>query len=524
MLPGPLAFPYNGGVRRLVCPAALVGMVLLVGGCASDDEPSTDEDKSGNDKRPPPSIELEVLELEVSAAEVGEVTLPVAHTRRDTRVDVDGQELRVASIVDDTLHLPLGGAMVVGPHELTLIDRAGTSEPLLISIVESQPGLLEPTLLDGVVGIGDRLLSHGHGVDAALALLDETDARARVWAGQWSADGFALELPGLLPVADQPIMSRAWVDVSIAELPGDERWVVATWLAEHGDIVRARVAPVDELGVPTAEPGEVLDVWRLDDPDDTALLGPHELAQLDAVALLDRMIVLAVDARRDAEQPTIGDRVLVTRWLAADGSPAPAVLVRGPNSRDLDLPGDARLWTPLGFDTALSIRVGLGFPWLLSVASNGLPQLGNDPGVRLALPTSSVWMRSADGAFGSRHAFAIDGALSQPHVRVLWVNRWSTAGDELAGNSELIELPAWPSASPELAIFDGVPTLVLPMGADADVLALRSTGATVRIDELAGLRCDALALANPGTDGIGDTLPLACLRAHELRRGFLGRE
>src|SRR5690606_12922815 len=159
----------------------------------------------------------------------------------------------------------------------------------------------------------------------------------------------------------------------------EERWLITTWLAEGGARVRARITP--QLEDQLAEPGEVIELWALDDPDQRALLGPHELAFNHGVALLDRRVVVAVEARRDAERSSPGDHRLLTRWLAADGTPAGAVLVRGPGARDVDLPGRARVWQDLGpSKPTLSVRLALAFPWLLELAGNGLPMLTGDPG------------------------------------------------------------------------------------------------------------------------------------------------
>jgi hypothetical protein len=243
---------------------------------------------------------------------------------------------------------------------------------------------------------------------------------------------------------------------------------------------------------------------------------------IDGVALVDRMAVIAIDARRDAEQASIGDHLLVARLLAADGTAAAPVLLRGPDSRDLDLPSDARLWT-LGPSTALGVRIGLGFSGLLELGSNGLPLLRDEADETHAVPSASTWMASGEGAFGSRHVFALAEAEASPSVHVLRLNRWSaTDPEQIVG--EAIELTAWPSGSPSVAIVEGVPTLVLPMGADRDVMALRSTGDAARLDSIADLRCDEIALANPGTDGIADTLPLACLLAGEVRLGVIGAD
>jgi hypothetical protein len=339
--------------------------------------------------------------------------------------------------------------------------------------------------------------------------------RVRVRAGQWSAAPFELELPGVRAIEGL----RASVDLTIATTE-TERWVVVAWLAAGDTTVLARIVPVDGHGLPTAEPGPPLELWSLDDAEQVAALGPHELARIDGVALLDRMAVIAIDARRNAEQPGVGDHLLVTRFFSADAAAAAPVLVRGPDSRDLDLPADARLWT-VGPSTALSVRIGLGFAGLLELASNGLPQLDIDADESHGVPSSSTWMVSGEGAFGSRHVFALAEGDASPLVHVLRLNRWSASDPEQAVG-ESVELPAWPTGRPSLAIVDGVPTLVLPMGPERDVAVLRSTGAATLLESIPDLRCDALALANPGTDGIADTLPLACLFDGELRLGVIG--
>ncbi|PRP91198.1 hypothetical protein ENSA5_57700 [Enhygromyxa salina] len=308
---------------------------------------------------------------------------------------------------------------------------------------------------------------------------------------------------------------------------GEEaRWLVAAWLADDGAAVKGRLVTIDGPGAPLDEPGEVLELWRLDDAEQRAALGPHELARIDAVTLLERMVVIGVEARRDIEQPSPGDHLLVSRWLAASGEPASTVVLRGPGGGDLDLLGDARLWTYAGHDSALSVRVGLGFAWLLAIASNGLPGLVEAPGERVSVPVAATWMASADGAFGSRHVFALDDAAGQARVRVVRINRWGWSEptqdtDELV---DVFELSAAPSGAPSLALLDGVPTLVLPMGANQDALALRSSGGGALLEPIVDLRCDALGLAGPSFDGVGDTAPLACLRGGELRIGALGSE
>jgi hypothetical protein len=512
-------------VRRL----AYRGLVLALGvlaACAANDATSEEEEDSPDELPPAPSIELLVPELEVSAAELGEISLTVADLRVDTRVDIDGRAWlpgggAPATIVDDQLHLALGGAMVVGAHELRLSHRVGSelleSDAVAITIVESSPTGLTASVAQEVVDLGHHLLAHGQGPDATFGVLDEVGERVRVRAGQWSAAPFELELPGVS--ASEGL--RVPVSLAIATT-APERWVVVAWLATGGTSVLARIVPVDAHGIPIAEPGVPVELWSLDDATQVASLGPHELVRIDGVAVLDRMVVIAIDARRDAEQSSIGDHLLVTRFFAADGAAAAPVLVRGPDARDLDLPADARRWT-VGMSSALSVRIGLGFPALLELGSNGLPTLDADAGESHAVPSASTWMVSADGAFGSRHVFALAEADASPGVHVLRLNLWSATDPEQTVE-ESIELPAWPTGSPSLAIFDGVPTLVLPMGPERDVMALRSTGAAAQLESISNLRCDELALSNPGTDGIADTLPLACLLGGELRLGVIGAD
>jgi hypothetical protein len=509
-------------------------------GCAGDDAPSEDE---GSDEPPaPPSILLAVPELEVSADRIEDITLEVENVRPGTRVELDGQSwlpggaapAAIEGSAEDegvsTLRLPLGGAMVVGTHELSLVHHAGSeelrSETVTIQVVASSPGVLAASLDPEVVDVGDGLIAHGQGSVATFGVIDELAGVVRVRAGQWSAPGFELELPGLLAGAGAGLEASAWAELAIASFD-EVRWVILTWLAEDGRAVYGRTIEVDGLGVPVApvdDASEPLLLWHLDDPEQAEALGPHELARFEAVALLDRMVVLAIEARRDAEQATIGDHLLVTRWLAASGEPAPAVLLRGPASRDLDLPADARLWTYAGHGSALSVRASLAFPWLLTVASNGLPSLAEDPGELLGVPAAARWMTCGEGALGSRHCFAVnEGAGGETQLRVLRINRWSGQAEQPTEDpTELVdvhELPAWPGGAPRLGLLDGVPTLLVPMGASEDALALRSTGEASTLEPVAQLRCDELALAGPGFDGVGDTLPLACLLAGELRMG-----
>ncbi|HLT37623.1 MAG TPA: hypothetical protein VK034_15125, partial [Enhygromyxa sp.] len=232
----------------------------------------------------------------------------------------------------------------------------------------------------------------------------------------------------------------------------------------------------------------------------------------------------AVEARRDAEQSSPGDQLLATRWLTLDGTPAAVQLVRGSGGRDLDLPERARLWLDLGErEPSLSVRLALGFPWLLELAGNGLPSLSEDPGDTAGDVTGSpIWMASADGALGSRSVFALYLDDGQARMRAVRIDRFGPASLVEISEFDDIELPALPTASPSLAMVAGSPTVLIPFGVGTPAWAMRSTGEQALLDSLDQLDCDAVALAYPDADGEGDSQTVACIAAGELRLGALG--
>lgn len=510
---------------------ALGGELACASGCegpSSDEAASSDDDEPSEAPAGPPVIVEPAQEVVVSAAERQDITIMAADLLPNVRVEIDGRSWSLsepAPVVraGQTLRLPLAGALVVGTHELVLAQRDGkkelSSEPLTIRVEAAELAPLIASLEPDPVGAGHRLIDVGPG-ERLLALVDDVAQTIELRRDDWSASGVTQDLPGLGGPAG-PVSGR--VDLTIAELE-QARWLITTWLADGGERVRARITPVDEddqLG----EPGEVLELWSLADPEHRAALGPHEVAIDHGVALLDRMVVIAVEARRDAELSTPGDRMLVTRWLTPDGAPAAPQVLRGPNSGDLDLPHRARLWLDLGAsEPTLSVRVALAYPWLLELAGNGLPVLSEDPGGVGDVPGAATWMASADGALGARHVFALelDGEQAQhATVRALRIDRWGPGSPDISVVDD-VELPALPTAAPSLGMIAGSPTLLIPFGVGTPAWAMRSTGEAVLLDNLAELDCDALALAMPDADGEGDSQTVACIAAGELRVGSLG--
>jgi hypothetical protein len=518
-------------VRAHLAGIVLLGSPIAGTACegAPEDEEANEEADAGNDspseESPGPPVIVEPLEVTVSAAERQDITITAADLLSNARVELDGYSWSLTEPgpvirAGQTLRVPLGGALVVGQHKLVVVHKDGNkelrSEPLPIEVEAAELDPLVATLEPELVGVGDRMVDVGPG-ERLLAVVDDVAQSVELRFGDWAAAGVVQELPELGGPAG-PISGR--VDVTLTEVD-EQSWLITTWLADGGDRVRARITPLDgddQLGTP----GEVLELWNLDDLDHRALLGPHQLALDHGVALLDRMVVIAVEARRDAELSSPGDRMLVTRWLSADGSATALAVMHGPGGRDLDLPHRARTWLDLGEPEAtLSLRLALAYPWLLQLAGNGLPMLTDDPGEQADAPGAVVWMACAEGALGSRHAFALELDDTQARVRVLRIDRWGAPSFVETPLVDVIELPAMPTAAPSLGMVAGSPTLMVPFGIGTPAWAVRSTGDTALLDEFVQLGCDALALAQPDADGEGDVLALACIAAGELRVGTM---
>lgn len=510
-------------MRARVAGSLLGCLLVAAPGCGAARQDEGEEDEAGDeDDEPagPPVIVEPVEEVVVSAAERADIEILAADLLPNARVEIDGRSWPLSGSAPavragQTVRLPLAGALVVGKHELVLTHRDGKkqlrSKPLAIRVEAAELSPLAGSLDGDVVGVGDRLIDAGPR-ERLLAIVDEAEQTIELRLGGWSAAGVTQALPGVVSPAG-PVSDR--VDVTIAAV-AEQRWLISAWLPDGGARALARITPIDDddqLG----EPGEVLELWSLADADHRAALGPHEVAIDHGVALLDRMVVIAVEARRDAESATPGDRVLVTRWLTTDGTPAAIQVMRGPSGRDLELPHRARLWLELGPPASmLSLRLGLAHPWLLALAGNGLPALTEDPG-EADVPGPITWMASADGALGSRHVFALELDGEQARVRAVQIDRW---GDD--AEVEVVELPAMPTAAPSLGMVAGSPTVLIPFGVDMPAWAMRSTGEVVLLDSLDALGCDAMALAMPDADGEGESQTVACIAARELRVGELG--
>ena len=468
----------------------------------------------------------------VGATSREDITIAGANLLPTTRVELDGRSwslIEPGPVVrsGQSLQVPLAGALVVGDHELVLVHYADNkelrSEPLTITVEAATLDPLLGTLDPELVGAADRLVDVGPG-QRLLALVDDGAQTVELRLGDWSAPGVVQNLPGL--VASAGPASGGQIDVMLTEAgmgAGSPAWVVTSWLADGGQVVRARITELD-LDGQLGEPGPVLEPWSSADPALTGSLGPHELAVVHGVAALDRMLVVAVEARRDAELLTPGDDLLVTRWLTNEGSLAAAEITRGPGGRDLDLPRRATSWLDLGErPTTLSVRVARAFPWLLEVAGNGLPLVTSDPGEAVGVPGSIAWFARADGALGATHVFAIefDGdPEGTARVRVLRIDRWGTPSLVSSPVDEL-ELPAIPTSPPSLGSIAGSPTLLIPFGVGTPAWSVRSTGEGVLLDSLASLDCDVLTLEQAEPGGEGEGRAVACVADRELRLGTL---
>ena len=521
-----------------------------VGACG--EAPVEEGEGSGESGEPPPGppqlVDLdgealpELLELPADRSE--DLRFGVADLLADTRVELDGDAQLpgggAPAWIDaeaGQLHLPLGGALVEGRHELALVHAVGgellRSASVAIEVVASSPGLLSASFVQEPVGTGDRLIGAGQGVEVPLGLVDDASGVVEVWSGAWGAASFELELPSL-GLDQDPGDPRVWSSVELGVASsGEVRWVIAAWFDGAHERAFARAAEVSGPGELIGESGPDVELWSLDDPELRERLGPHEYAALHGLGLVGRSLVVEIEARRNLEAPSPGDRLLAVRELIGLDTVLDPLVLRGSGGADLDLAGDARRLQGLDPGPRLGLRLDQAFAQQLTIAQNGLPRVDERAFAVLdAIPTDTQWMRSVDGALGSRHVFAL--GLDPARVTVLrglesFVEAASEgetgedADDEPPfGGAETLELPAAPSAAPSLASLGGVPILLVPQGPDAEVIALRSTGAEVVLEPIAELRCEALRLSPPSADGVADTLPLACLREGSLEIGALG--
>ncbi|MCA9683667.1 MAG: hypothetical protein KC457_15810 [Myxococcales bacterium] len=442
---------------------------------------------------------------------------------------VDAPVLRLAD--EEAIQLALAGALLPGDHELVLINRDGSeelrSQSLMLHVIPGEPGPLqwsaEAQLATGIAATA-RLVSHGRGDDAVLALVDEDEAR--VWLGApdpgWTGGGQALALPGLRagPLLEQQVVLGTMVF-------DGQRWLSAIW--REGDAARRVLMqrwPAAEDGSVGAAVGEPQALWDLDDPEFVARLGPHEARRIDGVALLGRTAFAALTVRRDADAIAPSDRMLTSRWL---GPFVPeSLLLRGSGGNDLALLHellDPRLASVEldGPTPRLGLLFGGVFPISLGVGQNGLPQVHEDEVGAAPLVATGPWIRSLAcgglAAGGGCHHFALVGETS---LRVL------VGEPEGESWSALVELPAGPSAEPAAAVIAGAPTLLLPHGGDLSLSLLRSTGASPILDSVTGLACDDVEVwhrdQRPDPEDLSDldVVPVACLSGGQLERGALG--
>lgn len=481
----------------------LLGLMLACAGCrASTQEGSEDEVAEEAEPEPVPTprfTDPANLSKVVYADRDEPIELGIADARDDLWVEIDGHVFApspggvVERIGEDRLQLRVEGSMVALLHDVVLAQHEGAdtlrSESLTLGIVGSELDSIVANA-DQDLGLAEHVGARGLGEQGLLGVLvGETLTLHR--GDAWSSAIASVELPG---IATDP---HSWTAI----LEADEPWVA--W----------RVAPPNgqtAIHMRVGETGEVQTLWRSDDPQSTSLLGTHEYASLDAVSWTGRTVVITAQSIRDVERATPGDRVLLLRRIDPSGVPFDPQVVRGEGQRDIDS------LTPvldLGGEPGTLVRLARALPWSLSLSASGLPVIDEEPGA-IELSDDLRWLGSIDGAFGSRQAVWLsDDGLRLGVVRI----------DRLLDRSQAseVELPGPPSGPLALAVLAGVPTIVIPRGADQPMQVVRSTGAALELAELPGPSCDEVALLVSLAGSRAGTLSFACLAAGELRQGTL---
>jgi hypothetical protein len=478
-------------------------LILVLGSllaCRPETEPESDEAGEPEPAPAPRFTDPANLSKVVYADRDEPIEIGIADAAGDMWVEIDGNIVEpspggvVERIAEDRLQFRVEGSMVALLHDVVLAQRDGAetlrSESLTLGIAASELGSIVATG-DQELGLAEHVGARGLGEQALLGqLVGEalTLRRAESLGEAW----VDVELPG---IASDP---HSWAAI----IEDEEPWIAWRTTTARGDsAIRMRIG----------EAGEVRTLWRSDDPETTSLLGTHEYASLDTVAWLGRTAVMSGQAIRDVERATPGDRVLLLRRVEPSGDFFEPQVVRGSGQRDIDS------LVPIldlgGGEPRVLVRLARALPWSLSMSASGLPAITEEPDA-IELPDDLRWLGAFDGAFGSRQAIW----LSHDGLRlgVLRVDR----SLHRSAFSE-VELPGPPSGPPALAVLAGIPTIVLPRGADQPMQVVRSTGAELELAELPGSSCDEVAVLVSLAGSRAGSLPFCCLSAGELRLGTL---
>jgi hypothetical protein len=479
-----------------------LGLMLALTGCRSgaQDEAADDEHDEHDEPDPVPTprfTDPENLSKVVYADRDEPIELGIADAREDLWVEIDGNAITpspggvIERIGEDRLQLRVEGSMVALLHEVVLAQADGAdtlrSEPLILGIVGSKLGSIVANA-DQDLGLADHVGARG------LVLGQLVGETLMLRRGESVGDPWvSVELPG---ITSDP---HSWSVI----VEADEPWLAWRIATPNGDTA---------ISMRIGEAGEIQTLWRTSDPEDPGLLGTHEYASLDAVAWIGRTLVISSQAIRDVERATPGDRALLLRRIDPSGEPLDPQLVHGEGQRDidsltpiLDLAPDA--------EPRMLIRLARALPWSLGVSASGLPVIDEEPAA-IELADDLRWLGSFDGAFGSRQAVWLSG--DGLRLGVLAIDR----SLDRSRASE-VSLPGPPTGPLALAVLAGVPTIVIPRGADQPMQVVRSTGAELDLAELPGPSCDEVALLVSLAGSSAGTLPFTCLSAGALRLGTL---
>ncbi len=522
-------------------PTIAVLTVALAGACGSGDDGDGAADETTTDAAPSPPpapafTEPASDQLDVPIDRAQDVVLGVIGSLPGTtRALVDSRSRGTlpatdpfATLTTDALTLRLRGAMVEGSHTLQLVND-GADDPLVskevtVNLLPVTPRPLSVEVGDAVLE-GRALATSGHGDDPLLLVFDQLAVSAPVLHIVPAQDGqWAYELARTIPMFGY---QRSPGETGLAAS------AVRTFDDDDGDVDRLRVAW--RIGYPGTGIALVDTAWALADLSTTPVvaldrddeaLGPHEYAELRRPVLLPKSLVVEAFVATDVEAPRPGDHALLQASLA--GIPAEVGAFSrvsvGPRA-DLDHVGavvDAALGEVDGAG-AIAARMGGVFPVVL-VADPGHGRLELAEGILddldLAFSTVTGTTTTFAGAFGSRTVVAFDETAAPP-LALARIDDWGLGGASLA-TAALEQLPPLPTGAPTFGVLDGIPTLVIPYGGEADTYAVRPHDGALVVDAL-GISCQHVGLVR-GAAVPGTPLGLACVQGQNVLAATLAAE
>lgn len=518
-------------LRRLpgLCSRSALGYVVLVTlACrppTSSGDGETGEPEPQDEYEPPVFVDPASGVLTLDHSERDDIALRVtAYVPGRTQLEIDGQSVGtlvqpspIGQFIDETLRMPIEGAMIRGSHTLRLVTpgtvRPQISAPVEVKIVPSPTPTLAYELGNDVIGEGEHVNATRTLDQGLLSIVDVTGPgqatlhMLRANKANWiPGDIRSLELPGYLdfPEDRQAAASAAFID--------EDRIRVAWRVGKPG----ARIQAVElRWGAEDNVVGEVLTAI-----EGTGLPG-YEWSSVGRPLVVGNHVIAHAYTAADTEKSLPGDRaLLLARWPLGADTPNDAQRLNFGQSMDLDTVGPAIDLLRHDDDRAL-LRLDRRLPAFVEWESTGITPvqidaaLGNNSVKLIGEPFS---VAGITGAFGSR---TLAAAYPSGTVRVQLID---AIGDKRsrAANPPTAQLPEdGPTGPLAVTAAEGSAVFLLPYGIAHAVRALVVDGDATEVQTLEGLFCDEIAVPASAEGNDSGSMSFACVQDGEVRLGAL---